>query len=246
MNPLEVWLFGSRAENRARATSDYDLLVVMPDGTPEADLDPVRAWRLGWDVRVTADIIPCTRSEFDEEKNEIDSLPRVARLIRQQTRYVATSHRFEIARAAWVARRGVVDECGRSHPTRSRVVGRVGRAPSSGASPRWSQRPCAELEVLAAKPPRPRPHGRNRARIGVLAASAREFTVRVWPHPCLCDRHALEVIGTARDHVGLRERRHPGDVRRRDRSSRGATLGGRPQASEELRLRARNPATEHL
>ena len=52
MDPLEVWLFGSRAENRARPTSDYDLLVVMPDGTPEPDLDPVRAWRLGWEVRV--------------------------------------------------------------------------------------------------------------------------------------------------------------------------------------------------
>jgi uncharacterized protein len=76
MNPLEVWLFGSRADGRARATSDYDLLVVMPDGTP----DPVRAWRLGWDVRVTADIIPCTRSEFDEEKLELDSLPRAATL----------------------------------------------------------------------------------------------------------------------------------------------------------------------
>ena len=78
MNPLEVWLFGSRAENRARPTSDYDLLVVMPDGTPEPELDPVRAWRLGWEVQVTADIIPCTRSEFDEEKHEIDSLPRAA------------------------------------------------------------------------------------------------------------------------------------------------------------------------
>src|SRR5512144_3099395 len=78
--PEEIWLFGSRAENRARPTSDYDLLVVMPDGTPELELDPVRAWRLGWEARVTADIIPCTRSEFDEEKNELDSLPRAAML----------------------------------------------------------------------------------------------------------------------------------------------------------------------
>jgi predicted nucleotidyltransferase len=78
MNPLEVWLFGSRAENRARPTSDYDLLVVVPDGTPESELDPVRAWRLGWEVQVTADIIPCTRSEFDEEKHEVDSLRRAA------------------------------------------------------------------------------------------------------------------------------------------------------------------------
>lgn len=80
MNPLEIWLFGSRAEGRARPTSDYDLLVVMPDETPELDLDPVRAWRLGWEVSVTADIIPCTRSEFDEEKDELDSLPRAATL----------------------------------------------------------------------------------------------------------------------------------------------------------------------
>ena len=80
MHPLQVWLFGSRAENRARSTSDYDLLVVMPEGTPTAELDPVRAWRLGWEVRVTADIIPCTRSEFEEERHEIDSLPRAATL----------------------------------------------------------------------------------------------------------------------------------------------------------------------
>jgi predicted nucleotidyltransferase len=78
MHPLEVWIFGSRAENRERPTSDYDLLVVMPDGTPE--LDPVRAWRLGWEARVTADIVPCTRSEFDEEKHELDSLPKTAML----------------------------------------------------------------------------------------------------------------------------------------------------------------------
>jgi predicted nucleotidyltransferase len=38
MHPLQVWLFGSRAEGRARSTSDYDLLVVMPDGTPEPEL----------------------------------------------------------------------------------------------------------------------------------------------------------------------------------------------------------------
>jgi hypothetical protein len=33
-------------------------------------LDPVRAWRLGWEARVTADIVPCTRTEFDEEEDE--------------------------------------------------------------------------------------------------------------------------------------------------------------------------------
>lgn len=78
MRPREIWLFGSRAEDRARPTSDYDLLVVMPDETPEPELDPARAWRLGWEARVTADIVPCIRSELDEEKDELDSLPRAA------------------------------------------------------------------------------------------------------------------------------------------------------------------------
>jgi uncharacterized protein len=78
MHPLEVWLFGSRAEGRARPSSDYDLLVVMPDGTPAMTLDPVHAWRIGWEAGVTADIVPCTRSEFDEEKDELDTLPRAA------------------------------------------------------------------------------------------------------------------------------------------------------------------------
>jgi len=78
LHPEEVWLFGSRAEGRARPGSDYDLLAVMPDGTPEAELDPVRAWSLVRGLGVPVDVVPCTRSEFEEEKHEIDSLARAA------------------------------------------------------------------------------------------------------------------------------------------------------------------------
>ena len=78
LEPLEVWLFGSRAEGRARPDSDYDLLVVVPDDVPEETFDPVAAWHLGYDVGVVADVIPCKRSDFEEEKHEIDSLPRAA------------------------------------------------------------------------------------------------------------------------------------------------------------------------
>ncbi len=46
MRPLQVWLFGSRARGGAEPDSDYDLLVVMPDGTPATALDPGRAWDL--------------------------------------------------------------------------------------------------------------------------------------------------------------------------------------------------------
>lgn len=45
MHPLGVWLFGSRAEGRSRADSDYDLLVVLPDDVDATAFDPVRAWK---------------------------------------------------------------------------------------------------------------------------------------------------------------------------------------------------------
>lgn len=78
MHPEAIWLIGSRAEGRARPGSDYDLLVVMPDGTPESALDPVKAWDMTRGLGVPADVIPCTRLEFEEERNDVNSLPRIA------------------------------------------------------------------------------------------------------------------------------------------------------------------------
>jgi hypothetical protein len=76
MNPLEVWWLIAPRIARGRVTT-----ICCRDARwhPRARADPVRAWRLTG-VRVTADIIPCTRSEFEEEKHEIDSLPRAATL----------------------------------------------------------------------------------------------------------------------------------------------------------------------
>jgi len=78
LHPEEIWLFGSRAENRAHPKSDFDLLAVLPDGTPEPELDPIRAWSIVRGLGVPIDLIPCTRSEFEEEKHEIDTLARAA------------------------------------------------------------------------------------------------------------------------------------------------------------------------
>jgi uncharacterized protein len=78
LRPEEIWLFGSRAEDRARPNSDYDLLAVLPDDTPEEELDPVKAWSIVRDMGVPVDVVPCTRSEFEEEKHEIDTLARAA------------------------------------------------------------------------------------------------------------------------------------------------------------------------
>ena len=78
LRPEEIWLFGSRAEDRARPNSDFDLLTVLPDGTPEEELDPVKAWSIVRGMGVPVDVVPCTRSEFEEEKHEIDTLARAA------------------------------------------------------------------------------------------------------------------------------------------------------------------------
>ena len=76
--PEEIWLFGSRAEGRERPTSDFDLLAVLPDGSPDEVLDPIRAWSIVRGHGIPIDLVPCTRSEFEEEKHEIDTLARAA------------------------------------------------------------------------------------------------------------------------------------------------------------------------
>jgi predicted nucleotidyltransferase len=78
LRPEEIWLFGSRAEDHARPNSDFDLLAVLPDGTPEEELDPVKAWSIVRGMGVPVDVVPCTRSELEEEKHEIDTLARAA------------------------------------------------------------------------------------------------------------------------------------------------------------------------
>lgn len=77
-DPEEIWLFGSRAEGRARPGSDWDLLIVLPDSAPESDLELLEPWKIAHGLGIPADIVPCLRSEFEEEKDEIDSLPRAA------------------------------------------------------------------------------------------------------------------------------------------------------------------------
>ena len=78
MDPLEVWLFGSRADGRARPDSDYDILVVVSEDTIDTWLDPIRTWRVRHEAGVIADIIRCTQQDFDDERDEIDSLPGAA------------------------------------------------------------------------------------------------------------------------------------------------------------------------
>ena len=74
LRPRMIWLFGSRARGDGREDSDFDLLVVLPDGLPEkaysnfSVAEPLVACGLGYDV------VPCSWSDFLTERDEVGSL----------------------------------------------------------------------------------------------------------------------------------------------------------------------------
>ena len=73
--PERIYLFGSHARGDAGPDSDYDLMVIVPDGTPP----PKRSSRLGYEVLrgtgTAADVLVCTRRYFDERLHIRPSLP---------------------------------------------------------------------------------------------------------------------------------------------------------------------------
>lgn len=73
-DPREIWLFGSRVRDTARAGSDWDLLVVVDDAAPDAVLDPAVGWRLQRGAGVPADIVCYRASEFDAEASVRNTL----------------------------------------------------------------------------------------------------------------------------------------------------------------------------
>jgi hypothetical protein len=58
----------------ARPTSDWDLLVVVPDDTMESDIDPLTAWRLQRASGIYADVIPCRASEFRDDCRTVNTI----------------------------------------------------------------------------------------------------------------------------------------------------------------------------
>lgn len=78
LDPTRIYLFGSRAEGRARPDSDFDLLVVMPNDAPPDRLTIEYAYEAKCGLGIAADVIPCTEAEFEAEKDEFDSLCRQA------------------------------------------------------------------------------------------------------------------------------------------------------------------------
>jgi tRNA nucleotidyltransferase (CCA-adding enzyme) len=66
LHPRSIYLFGSRAEGRARPDSDFDLLVVFDDDAAEEAVTYEAAYAPVCGSGVGCDIVPCRAAELDE------------------------------------------------------------------------------------------------------------------------------------------------------------------------------------
>ena len=78
LEPVQVWLFGSRARGDARADSDWDLLAILPDDASEDDLDLGSVWRRLRDLRLQrVELFTITRSDFETWRHSPGTLAEI-------------------------------------------------------------------------------------------------------------------------------------------------------------------------
>jgi predicted nucleotidyltransferase len=80
-HPLTIYLFGSRARGDYRRTSDYDLLVVVPDDAPAQLQGSRKAYECLRGIGKAVDVLVCTRDYFSSREHVRTSIP--ARVIRE-------------------------------------------------------------------------------------------------------------------------------------------------------------------
>ena len=76
-HPDRIVLFGSQARNEAKASSDVDLLVVMPDGTDRREAAIAMRVAVG-DLPLAKDIIVTTPDEIARRAHLVGSVLRTA------------------------------------------------------------------------------------------------------------------------------------------------------------------------
>lgn len=64
LQPVEIWLFGSRARGDDEPDSDWDLLAVLPDDAACDLMDPVVAWEIARVADTNATLLSTTTSEL--------------------------------------------------------------------------------------------------------------------------------------------------------------------------------------
>lgn len=75
LNPLQIYLFGSRARGDARPDSDWDLAAIVPNDASPEYFDPMKLWQALRADSVPADVVVITCGELEEDANVTNSLP---------------------------------------------------------------------------------------------------------------------------------------------------------------------------
>jgi hypothetical protein len=70
LKPRSIWLFGSRARGDARPDSDFDMLVVLPDGLADEEYSHLAVARPVVACGLGCDVVPASWSTFVGEKGE--------------------------------------------------------------------------------------------------------------------------------------------------------------------------------
>ena len=78
--PSRLFLFGSRANGNARVDSDYDFVLVVPENTKTRHDNMAKARHLlDEKCNISADVFVYSQNEFDEWKDELNSIPETAK-----------------------------------------------------------------------------------------------------------------------------------------------------------------------
>lgn len=78
-HPSRLFLFGSRANGTSRADSDYDFVMVVPNAKKSSLEEMTKARSLVFkNHNVSADIFIYSEKEFEDWKDEFNSIPETA------------------------------------------------------------------------------------------------------------------------------------------------------------------------
>jgi len=73
--PDHIYLFGSMARGDMDADSDYDLMVIVPDGATAERKNSRLAYEVLRGTGIAADVLVWTRTNFDRRAHVVASLP---------------------------------------------------------------------------------------------------------------------------------------------------------------------------
>jgi len=77
-SPIRMFLFGSRAAGTHRPDSDYDILIVVKETKLSRWDNMAKARELLFDLDISADVFVYSEKEFEEWKNELNSVAEAA------------------------------------------------------------------------------------------------------------------------------------------------------------------------